>query len=303
MLLFIINSVFRSSGDAAVSMRVIVVANIINMVLDPILILGWGPFPAMGIQGAAIATAIGRGIAVIYQIGLLFLGHHRIRLTFSSLRFSPLVMWNLLRVSFGGIFQNLIATSSWIFLVRIVAVFGSAALAGYTIALRIIIFALLPAWGLSNAAATLVGQNLGAGFPGRAERSVRITSYINMTLMGVIGLVLVLFPGSFILLFIQDPEVVLQGITALQIISIGFVFYGLSMVLVQSFNGSGDTVTPMIINFFGFWLIEIPLAWFLSIHLNLKLAGASAAIVTAESLVALMAIWFFRKGKWKLGKV
>ncbi len=303
MLLFIINSVFRSSGDAAISMRVILVANGINMVLDPLLILGWGPIPAMGIRGAAIATILGRGIAVAYQVGLLFTGHHRIHLTFRSLRVQPRIMWELLRVSFGGIFQNLIATTSWILLVRIIAVFGSLALAGYTIALRIILFALLPASGLSNAAATLVGQNLGAGYPDRAERSVWITSIINMTLMGLIGLVLVLFPAPFIRLFISDPGVVSQGITALKIISAGFLFYGLSMVMVQSFNGSGDTLTPTYINLVGFWLIEIPLAWILAILLDMKLTGVAVAIVIAESLVALISLWYFRKGKWKLEKV
>jgi putative MATE family efflux protein len=303
MLLFIINAVFRSSGDAAISMRVILVANLINMVLDPVLILGLGPFPALGIQGAAIATSIGRGIAVIYQFVLLFKSHHRVSLSLSKLRIQTGVMLELLKVSVGGIFQNLITTSSWIFLVRIIAVFGSAALAGYTIAIRIIIFALLPAWGLSNAAATLVGQNLGAGFPDRAERSVWITGYINMILMGVIGLILVLFPHPFISFFITDPAVVQQGVLALRIISLGFVFYGLSMVMVQAFNGSGDTVTPTIINFFGFWLLEIPLAWIFAIHLNMKLSGASIAIVIAESLVAIAALWFFRKGKWKLQKV
>jgi putative MATE family efflux protein len=303
MLLFIINAVFRSSGDAAISMRVILVANLINMVLDPVLILGMGPFPALGIQGAAIATATGRGIAVVYQFVLLFNSHHRVSLSWSKLRIQTSVMLELLKVSFGGIFQNLIATSSWIFLVRIIAVFGSAALAGYTIAIRIIIFALLPAWGLSNAAATLVGQNLGAGFPDRAERSVWITGYINMILMGVIGLILVLFPHPFINFFITDPEVVQQGVLALRIISLGFVFYGLSMVMVQAFNGSGDTMTPTIINFFGFWMMEIPLAWFFAIHMNMKLTGASTAIVIAESLVAIASLWFFRKGKWKLQKV
>ena len=303
MLLFIINAVFRSSGDAAVSLRVIIVANIINMVLDPILIFGWGPVPAMGITGAAVATTTGRTIGVVYQFFLISNRHHRISVSTKDVRIKPAVMWELLRVSLGGIFQNLIATSSWILLVRIIAVFGAAALAGYTIAIRIIIFALLPAWGLSNAAATLVGQNLGAGYPERAEKSVWITGYINMALMGVIGLVLVLFPRKFIEIFILDPEVVVQGVIALQIISIGFIFYGLSMVMVQSFNGSGDTVTPTIINFFGFWMLEIPLAWLLAIALKLEMEGACISIVIAESLIAVAALWLFRRGKWKLKKV
>ncbi len=303
MLLFIINAVFRSSGDAAISLRVVFVANLINMVLDPIFIFGWGPIPAMGITCAALATTIGRGIGVIYQFILLSNHHHRISISLKDLKIKPAIMWELLKVSFGGIFQNLIATSSWIILVRIIAVSGAAALAGYTIAIRIIIFALLPAWGLSNAAATLVGQNLGAGYPEKAEKSVWITSYFNVVLMGVIGFILFLFPEALIRFFIQEAEVVAQGITALRIISIGFLFYGLSMVMVQSFNGSGDTLTPTLINFVGFWLIEIPLAWFLAIVLGLEMEGACISIVVAETLIAIAALWLFRKGKWKLQKV
>lgn len=303
MLLFIINAVFRSSGDAAISLRVIVVANFINILLDPLLIFGLGPIPAMGIKGAAVATAIGRGIAVVYQFWLLFGNHHRISISWPEVRLKPRIMGELLKVSMGGIFQNLIATSSWILLVRIIAVFGSLAIAGYTIALRIVIFALLPASGLSNAAATLVGQNLGAGSPSRAERSVWITSYVNMTMMGIIGTVLVLFSSTFISLFTSDPGVVIQGSAALQIISLGFVFYGLSMVMIQAFNGSGDTITPTIIYFFGFWLLELPLAWLFAISLKMGLHGACMAIVIAESLVAIAAWWYFRKGRWKLEKI
>lgn len=303
MLLFIINSVFRSSGDAAISMRVIVVANIINMTLDPVFIFGWGPIPAMGITGAAIATTTGRTIAVIYQLYLLFGHHHRISLSVKSLRVRFKTMWELLAISVGGIFQNLIATTSWVFLVRIISVFGSVAVAGYTIAIRIIVFALLPAWGLSNAAETLVGQNLGAGSPGRAEKSVRITATINMVIMGITGLLLIIWPHYFVSFFIDDPGVVAQGVTALRIISSGFVFYGLSMVMIQGFNGSGDTFTPTLINLFGFWLVEIPLAWFLAIVLKLQVPGACYAIVVAESLVAVVAYFLFKRGKWKLKKV
>lgn len=303
MLLFIINAVFRSSGDAAISLRVIVVANLINILLDPLFIFGWGPVPAMGIRGAAIATATGRGIAVLYQLYLLFGGHHRISVKLPDFRIRPRVMGELMKISLGGIFQNLIATSSWIFLVRIIAVYGSLAVAGYTIALRIILFALLPASGISNAAATLVGQNLGAGQPSRAERSVWIISYVNMALMGLIGLGLALFPEPFIRFFSSDPGVISEGTNALRIISLGFLFYGLSMVMIQAFNGSGDTVTPTIIFFFGFWLIEIPLAWLFSFTLELGLSGTCMSIVIAESLVAIAAWWYFRKGKWKLEKV
>jgi len=303
MLLFIINSVFRSSGDAAISMRVIIVANIINMTLDPLFIFGLGPIPAMGISGAAAATATGRTIAVIYQLYLLFGHHHRISLSVKGLKIKFKIMWELLTISVGGIFQNLIATTSWVFLVRIISVFGSAAVAGYTIAIRIIVFALLPAWGLSNAAETLVGQNLGAGSPDRAEKSVRITATVNMVIMGITGLLLIVWPHFFVSFFIEDHDVVTQGVAALRIISTGFVFYGLSMVMIQGFNGSGDTFTPTLINLFGFWLIEVPLAWFLAIVLNLQVPGACYAIVVAESLVAVVAYFLFKRGKWKLKMV
>ena len=297
MLLFIINAVFRSSGDAALSMRVVFFANIINLILDPLLIFGIGPFPELGLPGAAIATTIGRGLAVCYQFYLLFKGNYRIKLYWQSIRIKVNVMLELLRISGGGILQNLIATSSWIFLVRIISVSGPEALAGYTIAIRIILFSLLPAWGVSNAAATLVGQNLGAKQPHRAERSVWITGYVNMIFMGVIGLVLVLFPRFFLELFITEKEVVRNGVLVLQIISIGFVFYALGMVLVQGFNGSGDTFTPTIINLLCFWIIEIPLAYLLSIIWKMGITGASIAIVTAESLLAIFAWLIFRKGK------
>lgn len=303
MLLFIINAVFRSSGDAAISMRVMWFANIINIILDPLLIFGIGPFPELGIMGAAVATSIGRGLAVIYQFYLLFKGNHRIQLHWESLKIKLSVMMQLIKISGGGILQNLVATSSWIFLVRIIAVSGASALAGYTIAIRIVIFLLLPAWGLSNAAATLVGQNLGAKKPDRAEKAVWATGIVNMFFMGSLGLLLFLFPSYWINLFISDPIVVENGILALRIISSGFLFYALGMVMMQGFNGSGDTTTPTIINLFSFWLFEIPLAWFMAIALNMGLKGASFAIVIAESVLALIAFLMFRKGKWKLREV
>ncbi len=303
MLLFIINAVFRSSGDAAISMRVVWFANIINLVLDPLLIFGLGPFPELGLTGAAIATTIGRGLAVIYQFYLLFRGNYRIRLYWHSIRIKLNVMLELVKISGGGILQNLVATSSWIFLVRIIAVSGPEALAGYTIAIRIILFTLLPAWGLSNAAATLVGQNLGANHPDRAEKSVWITGYVNMAFMGTIGLLLVLFPHFFMRLFISEIPVIENGILALRIISFGFIFYALGMVLVQGFNGSGDTYTPTKINLFCFWLVEIPLAYLLAIVWQMGLTGASIAIVTSESLLTIVAFILFKKGKWKLRKV
>ena len=303
MLLFIINAVFRSSGDAAISMRVIWIANIINLVLDPVLIFGIGPFPELGIKGAAIATNIGRGVAVLYQLYLLFNGNRRIRLFAGSIRFMPKVMGQLLKLSAGGIMQNLIATSSWIFLVRIITVFGASAIAGYTIAIRIIVFALLPAWGLSNAASTLVGQNLGANQPDRAEKAVWITSYVNMALLGLVGIVTALFPEFFIRLFINEPEVVKNGILSLRVISLGFLFYAMGMVMVQGLNGSGDTITPTKINFVCFWLVEIPLAYLMAITLNMGLLGACLSIIIAESMLSLAGLYYFKKGKWKTKEV
>jgi len=303
MTLFIINAVFRSSGDAAISMRVMWLANIINIVLDPLLIFGYGPFPELGIQGAAIATTTGRGLAVIYQFYLLWSGKYRIKLYWDSLKIKVSVMFKLLRISGGGILQNLISTSSWVLLMRIIAVSGPEAIAGYTIAIRIVVFPILLAWGLSNAASTLVGQNLGAEHPARAERSVWITGYVNMIFMGCIGLLFAFFPDFWISIFVDDAAILNNGILSLRIISFGFVFYALGMVLTQAFNGSGDTITPTKVNFFSFWLFELPLAYFMAIVLNMGLAGASWSIVIAESFLAILAFILFRRGKWKLRKV
>ncbi|OFX21125.1 MAG: MATE family efflux transporter [Bacteroidetes bacterium GWA2_31_9b] len=303
ILLFIINAVFRSSGDAALSMRVLWIANILNIILDPILIFGFGPIPALGIKGAAIATTIGRGTAVFYQFYILYKGNGRVKIIRRAIKLNLKVMYNLIKVSLGGIGQFLVATVSWVGMVRIIAEFGSNALAGYTIAIRIVIFALMPSWGISNAAATLVGQNLGAKKPERAERAVWITGYVNMVILGFISIIFIVFPEFFIRLFINNPDVIRTGAKGLQIISIGYIFYAMGMVMVQSFNGAGDTRTPTKINILCFWLIEIPLAFILSKMVFHNENGVYLAIVIAESLMTLIAIYLFRKGNWKKEKV
>ncbi len=303
MMLFIINAIFRSAGDAAVAMKVLWIGNIINIILDPCFIFGLGPFPQMGVTGAAVATTIGRGTAVMVQFYLLFFGKKRIQLSVKQLSLDFRIMLKLLRLSIGSIGQYLVSTSSWIALVRIISVFGSEVVAGYTIAIRIIGFTLLPSWGISNAASTLVGQNLGAKKPDRAEKAVWVTGWINMILLGTIGLILIIFPGFFIRLFISDENVIKSGILGLRIISIGFIAYGLGMVLVNSFNGAGDTSTPLKINIFTFWMVEIPLAYILAIRAGMQEEGVFIAIVFAESLMTLIAWLVFRRGKWKLKEV
>jgi putative MATE family efflux protein len=303
MMLFIINAIFRSAGDAAVAMKVLWIGNIINIILDPCLIFGLGPFPHLGVTGAAVATNIGRGTAVLVQFYLLFFGKKRIELSIKQLGIDFHIMLKLIKLSFGSIGQNLISTSSWIALVRIISIFGSEVVAGYTIAIRIIGFTILPSWGISNASATLVGQNLGAKKPDRAERAVWVTGWVNMILLGFLGLILVLFPEPFIRIFIENDNVIKSGVLGLRIISIGFIAYGLGMVLVNSFNGAGDTSTPLKINIFAFWLVEIPLAWILAIKAGFNEEGVFIAIVVAESLMTFIAWLVFRRGKWKLKEV
>ncbi|MCP4215470.1 MAG: MATE family efflux transporter, partial [bacterium] len=303
ILLFVINAVFRSAGDAATSMRVLFLANALNIVLDYCLIFGFGPFPELGVKGAAIATNTGRGIAVIYQFYLLFRGNRRIQLFLNRLKLDFEVMKSLLKLSLGGIGQSIIATSSWIGMVKIIAVFGSDVIAGYTIGIRIIIFALLPSWGLSNSVSTLVGQNLGAGKPERAEKAVWNTVFINMTLLGTAAIVFVSFPEFFIKLFIDEPAVVAYGAVCLRFISFGYVSYAVVMVMAQAFNGAGDTATPTKINFICFWLMEIPLAWLLAIPMGMGEKGVYIAIISAETVLAVMGFVLFKKGRWKTRKV
>jgi putative MATE family efflux protein len=302
MLLFLNNAIYRGAGDAATAMRALWIANGINLVLDPCLIFGLGPFPEMGLTGAAVATTIGRGTGVVYQFWGLF-RKPRIRVTRDDLRVDLTVIGNLLRLSAGGVGQMLIATASYVGLVRILASFGSAVLAGYVVAIRIVIFVLLPAWGLSNAAATLVGQNLGARKPERAERAVWITGAWNMGFMVLVTLVFLLFARAIIRFFTSDPSMAPVGTDALRIISYGYVFYAWGMVMMQAFNGAGDTATPTKINFFCFWLFQIPLAYLLSRPTAMGPIGVFWAIALSYSLSAVVGVVLFRRGKWKNKKV
>ncbi len=303
MLLFLINAIFRGAGDAAIAMRALWIGNIINLVLDPCLIFGLGPFPELGVTGSAIATTIGRSCAVIYQFTRLFGGHSRVPVRWSQMKPDFGLLKHMLRISLGGMFQFLVATSAWIMLMSIVGKFGSAAQAGYTVALRIIIVTILPSWGMSNAAATLVGQNLGAQKPERAERSVWITAHSNAIFLAGVALVFIVFAEPLIRIFTDDQTVIPFGVDALRYISYGYVFYAYGMVVIQSFNGAGDTFTPTIINLFCFWLLQIPLAYSLAMWAGLGARGVFLAVTIAESVLAVVAMVIFRRGKWKEVKI
>lgn len=303
MFLFLNNAIFRGAGDAAIAMRLLWLSNIINLILDPCFIFGLGPFPKLGVTGAAVATLTGRSIGVAYQFYRLLHGTERIRILWSQLRVNFSVLLRLVRVSLTGILQFAIAHTSWIGLVRIISVFGSAALAGYTIAIRILIFVIMPSWGLSNAAATLVGQNLGAKHPERAEQSVWRTGFYNMIFLGAIGVVFLVFATPTVRLFTQDPAVVPLAAAALRILSYGNIGYAYGMVMLQAFNGAGDTLTPTIVNFFGFWLLEIPIAYVLALRVNWQERGVYWSIVIAECAIAFASIVLFRMGRWKRQKI
>jgi putative MATE family efflux protein len=299
LMLFLNNAIFRGAGDAAIAMRLLWISNLINLMLDPCLIFGWGPFPRLGVTGAAVATFSGRSIAVVYQFYRLLKGTERIHVLRRHLRVNIAVLWRLIRVSTTGILQFAIAHTSWIGLVRLVSIFGAAALAGYTIAIRIVIFVILPSWGLSNAAATLVGQNLGAKQPERAATSVWRTGFYNVVFLGLIGLLFVLFAEPIIGLFTQDPAVTPLAVSCLRIISYGNIGYAYGMVMLQAFNGAGDTVTPTIVNLFGFWFLEIPLAYWLSLPRGMGPKGVFFSIVIAEAAIAAASMVLFAQGRWK----
>ncbi|QRN94016.1 MATE family efflux transporter [Archangium violaceum] len=303
LLLFLINAIFRGAGDASIAMRVLWLSNSINIVLCPCLVLGLGPFPELGVVGAATATTIGRGVGVCYQLYRLFLGKGRVAVRREHLRFEPATMLVMTRLSGSAIFQMLIGTASWTVLVRIVAAAGSAAVAGYTIGMRIILFALLPSWGMSNAAATLVGQNLGARKPERAEQAVWRAGFYNMVFLGLVGLAFIVFAEPLIGTFTQEPEVRAIAVRCLRIVSAGFIFYAYGMVLTQALNGAGDTTTPTLINLVCFWVVELPLAWLLTGPLGLGPSGTFTSISIAFSLSALLGAWAFRRGRWKSRRV
>jgi putative MATE family efflux protein len=303
LLLFLINAVFRGAGDAAIAMRVLRLANGINIVLGPCLIFGLGPFPELGVLGAGIATTIGRSAGVIYQLYHLTRPGSRLRVRAAHFAFDAPVMKNMLNIAGTAMFQNFIGTASWAALVRIVAGFGSAAVAGNTIGIRIILFALLPSFGVSNAAATLVGQNLGAGKPERAELAAWTAGRYNTYCLGSVGVVFLLFAPQLIGIFTADAEVAYHGIRSLRIIAAGFLFYGYGMVLTAAFNGAGDTRTPTIINLVCLWMLEIPLAWALAYPLGFGPTGVFISVSVAFSTLALLSGWLFAKGTWKEKRV
>lgn len=303
LMLFLNNAIFRGAGDAAIAMRLLWVSNIINLILDPCFIFGLGPFHRFGITGAALATLTGRSIGVLYQFWRLLRGTERIHVLARHLRLNVAVFGRLLRISLTGILQFIVSNTSWIGLVRIVSVFGGAAIAGYTIAIRIFIFYTLPLWGFSNAAATLVGQSLGAGDPERAEQAVWRTGIYCMAILAAIGVVLFIFAAPVAGIFVHDPAVVATGAMALRIFVCGNIAYAWVMVTLQAFNGSGDTVTPTFVYFFGFWVLELPLAWFLAHGLHMRERGAYIAVVVAETAIAMGSLIMFRRGRWRTQRI
>jgi len=303
VLLFVINAIFRGAGDASIAMRSLWLANGLNIILDPLLIFGIGSFEGFGVMGAAIATTTGRSIGVLYQLFHLFNGGSIIKLTIKNVVIKMKTILEILKISSGGMGQFLIESASWIFIVRVMSLFGAEALAGYTIAFRVIVFTILPTWGMANAAATLVGQNLGAKEPERAEKSVWKTAFYSMVFLGVVSVIFFSFAAPIISFF--SDEIQVQGIaaSALKIICLGYLFFAYGMVISQAFNGAGDTKTPMIINVFVFWLFQIPFAYLLSVNLDMKETGVFISIAAAHSIHAVVCVLIFRRGKWKTVQV
>ncbi len=299
LYLFLLNAAFRGAGDASVALRSLWLANGLNIVLDPCLIFGLGPFPEMGVTGAAVATTIGRGIGVLYQLWYLLDGRGRLEFHIRNLAIEPSLIARMLIISVGGVGQFLISTTSWIIVMRIVAIYGSTAIAAYTIALRILEFIWLPAWGLGNAAATLVGQNLGAGKPERAEKSAWQASRYNVIFMTGMGVLIVALAPVISGLFSSDPEVLRYGSNCLRILGLGFPMYAVGMIITQSLNGAGDTFTPTVINLVCFWLLQIPLAYWLATQVSLGPSGVFLAIIISESLMTMLSVIVFRRGTWK----
>ncbi len=299
LFLYLINSIFRGAGDANIAMRALILANSINIVLDPCLIYGWGPFPELGLTGAAVATNIGRSVGVLYGLYYLCGAGGRIRLHWHDMGIKLGLIWALLRISAGGIAQFLVATASWVFLMQIVAGFGSAAVAGYTIAVRIVMFSMLPAWGLSNAAATLVGQNLGAGLKDRAERTVWHIARYNAYYMGLAALIMLFYTDRIALFFTADEAALGYAVQSLSVFAYGYVFWGFGMAIIQAFNGAGDTMAPTWINVFCFWLIQVPLAYLLALTLEIGPLGVFWAVFVSEVLAGIVGVAFFMRGKWK----
>ncbi len=299
MFLFLLNAVFRGAGDASIAMRALWIANGLNIVLDPCLIFGWGPFPELGVAGAAVATNIGRGIGVIFQLLVLFGGNSIIQIGRKHLRIAWAVVKRLFEVSLGGMGQYVIASSSWIFLMRIMSEFGEQAVAGYTISIRMLIFTILPAWGMANAAATLVGQNLGASEPDRAELSVWRSAFYTMLFLLLVSIIYIAWAPDLVRIFHEGPLVVKYGTASLRIICLGYIFFAYGMVISQAFNGAGDTRTPTVMNFICFWAIQIPLAYWIGITQGLGPNGVFWAVAISETILAGLCIYLFRKGRWK----
>ncbi len=297
--LFLINAIFRGAGDATLAMKALWIANLLNIALDPILIFGWGPIPALGVTGAGVATTVARAVGVAYQLRLLSKGVGRLHIARDAVGLDREIQRRLLRVAGPGMLQFLVGTCSWLAIVRIIAVYGTAALAGYVVAVRILVFALMPSWGMANAAATLVGQNLGASKPERAERSVWLTAAANSIFLGAVAVILVAFAQHLVAPFSNSEEVLRFGADCLRIVSYSYVFFGVGMVAIQAFNGAGDTTTPTWINFLCYWVLQLPLAWYLAEPLEWGAHGVFWAITATQGAIAVVGALWFRRGSWK----